>query len=61
MSKQEEADQIMENIANNILNKPTLSDLDREVIEEYKKWNPSQVPWIDEALFLFDTKKEPPA
>tara|TARA_S200002703_G_scaffold111052_1_gene96668 strand:+ start:243 stop:425 length:183 start_codon:yes stop_codon:yes gene_type:complete len=60
MSKQSDAQQKMDDIATTILNKSTLSSLDREILDEYKRWNPSQAEWIDEALFLFDTK-EPPA
>ena len=60
MSRQSEAQLKMEGIADKILNKSKLSDLDREILDEYKRWNPSQAEWIDEALFLFNTK-EPPA
>ena len=54
------AQQRMEEVVTKILNKRTLSDMDRAKLDEYKFLNPEQEAWIDEALFLFDTK-EPPA
>tara|TARA_R100001509_G_C4857147_1_gene212125 strand:+ start:894 stop:1073 length:180 start_codon:yes stop_codon:yes gene_type:complete len=50
-----------EETANSILNQPTLSDDDMVFLTMYKKIFIDQAEWIDEALALFDTKKEPPA
>tara|TARA_R100000388_G_C7242548_1_gene162583 strand:- start:2121 stop:2303 length:183 start_codon:yes stop_codon:yes gene_type:complete len=60
MAKITPAQQRMESVATKILNKRSISDLDRAKLEEYKYLNPEQEEWIDEALSLFDIK-EPPA
>lgn len=51
------AQQRMEAVATNILNKRILSDMDRAKLDEYKFLNPEQEQWIDEALALFDIKE----
>ena len=45
-----------EQMVNKILNKRTLSELDKFKLEEYQFLFPQFADSIEEALFLFDTK-----